>query len=399
MDILILADFCGQFNKEDNSRFLYIANMLSEDHKVEVVSSDFDHASKTYLAEIKEDYPYKITLLHEGEYKKNVCLKRFAAHYIWGENVKRYLQKRKQPDVVYCAVPTLKAAYEAAKYCEIHKVKFIVDVQDLWPEAFKMVFNPPVIRNLIYMPLEKLADEIYKRADEIIAVSKTYLNRIKKNNTKAGSGHVVYLGTSLETFDHNVKSNCALKKGKGELWLAYCGTLGSSYDIPCVIDALAVLKKRGIRPPKFIVMGDGPKRQSFEDHARKRKVEAIFTGKIPYQQMCGRLSACDMTVNPIVKGAAQSIINKHSDYAACGLPVLNTQESLEYRKLVDTYKMGFNCRNHDANDLADKMQLLIKDKELRKKMGTNARRCSEERFDRKISYEEIRRVIMAGRKS
>lgn len=70
--------------------------------------------------------------------------------------------------------------------------------------------------------------------------------------------------------------------------------------------------------------------------------------------MCGILKSCDIAVNPIMHGAAQSIINKHADYAASGIPVLNTQESKEYRKLVDEYKMGFNCDSNDANDLAKK---------------------------------------------
>ena len=44
--------------------------------------------------------------------------------------------------------------------------------------------------------------------------------------------------------------------------------------------------------------------------------------------MVGMLGVCDIAVNSISKGAAQSIINKHGDYAAAGLPVVNTQESL-----------------------------------------------------------------------
>lgn len=53
-----------------------------------------------------------------------------------------------------------------------------------------------------------------------------------------------------------------------------------------------------------------------------------------YPEMCGRLVACYIAVNPITHGAAQSIINKHGDYAASGLPVVNTQECEEYRNLV-----------------------------------------------------------------
>ena len=109
--------------------------------------------------------------------------------------------------------------------------------------------------------------------------------------------------------------------------------------------------------------------------------------------MCATLCRCDIVVNPISKGAAQSIINKHADYAASGLPVLNTQEGAEYRNLVDEFNMGFNCKNNDARDLAKKMETLVNDNEWRMNMGQNARRCAEERFDRGHTYEKIIEII------
>ena len=38
-----------------------------------------------------------------------------------------------------------------------------------------------------------------------------------------------------------------------------------------------------------------------------------------YEDMVQTLVQCDIAVNPIIKGAAQSIINKVGDYAAAGL--------------------------------------------------------------------------------
>ena len=112
--------------------------------------------------------------------------------------------------------------------------------------------------------------------------------------------------------------------------------------------------------------------------------------------MCGWLASCDFAVNPIMHNAAQSIINKHGDYAASGIPILNTQECEEYRDLVNNYKMGFNCNNGDVKDLAEKLAVMIQDQNLRLEMGKNARRCAEERFDRKNSYKEIIDVILKG---
>ena len=109
--------------------------------------------------------------------------------------------------------------------------------------------------------------------------------------------------------------------------------------------------------------------------------------------MCGLLASCDVTVNPIKGKSAASIINKHADYAACGLPVINTQESPEYRKLVSDYNMGFNCKNGDAADMAQKLTMLMNSMELRKEMGRNSRRCAEERFDRQTTYQKILNMI------
>lgn len=401
MDIVILADFCGRFDGKGNSRFLYLADMLCKEHSVEILTSDFDHGTKShFMSEIK-GFPYKITMLHEESYTKNVCLKRFYAHYIFGKNVANYLKKRKKPDVIYCAVPTLMASYEAAKYCEKNKIKYIVDIQDLWPEAFQMVFHVPIISKIIFLPFQWLANNIYKRADEIVAVSKTYVNRALLVNKKCEVGHCIFLGTKLEDFDTYATKKAdredievlIKQKKPEECWLAYCGTLGYSYDLICVLDALKSIKKQGYIPPKFIVMGGGPKKEEFEKYAKENDVDVLFTGKLIYSDMCRLLCKCDIVVNPIVKGAAQSIINKHADYASSGLPVLNTQECIEYRELIDKYNMGFNCNNGDSRDLADKLCNLIQNKELRNEMGKNARKCAEEKFDRKYSYNEILQII------
>src|SRR5690606_18542227 len=175
------------------------------------------------------------------------------------------------------------------------------------------------------------------------------------------------LGTDLQQFDVLAAENAVDTKNKKELWVAYVGTLSHSYDIPTVIDALAILKtQKGINV-KFVVIGDGPLRETFELYAQKKDVWVEFTGRLGYGKMVGLLTACDIAVNPIVRGSGGSILNKHADYSAAGLPVLNTQDSMEYRQLVDEWQIGLNCKSGDAHDLAAKMLEFIQSKELREK--------------------------------
>ena len=85
MDIIILADFCGSFEKKDNSRFLYLADLLCKEHKVEIVTSDFNHGMKEYFKVTPTDFPYKITMLHEGRYKKKCKLEQIQRTLYLGQ--------------------------------------------------------------------------------------------------------------------------------------------------------------------------------------------------------------------------------------------------------------------------------------------------------------------------
>ncbi len=396
MDIVIVAQYLRDIECFDgnNSRFIYIAKMLtkSSTNNVEIITSDFSHARKAKFNKIDKIEGIKFTTCHESGYSKNVSLKRFISHKELAINIKKYLKNRKKPDVIYVAVPSLSVAKVCAKFCKKNNIKFIIDVQDLWPEAFKMVFNIPVISNLIFYPMKKQADYIYSKADEIIAVSETYCNRALKVNKKTKKGLSVFLGTDLEYFD-KCKENNKIEFNDDIIRIAYIGTLGHSYNIKFVIDAIKILNDKGINNIKFIIMGDGPLKSEFEKYAKEKNVDCEFTGRLQYEKMIGILCSCDIAVNPITHGAAQSIINKVGDYAAAGLPVINSQENEEYRRLIEEKEIGINVKNNDINDMSNAIEKLYTDCDKRNLYGKNNRLLAIERFDRKNTYKKIIDII------
>lgn len=399
MDIVIVSQYIRDIEcfESNNSRFIYIAKLLamSKNNNVEIITSDFNHIKKEKFNKIGKLDGVKITACHEIGYPKNVCLKRFNSHRNLSKNIKAYLEKRKRPDVIYCAIPSLAVGKVVAQYAERNNVRFIIDVQDLWPEAFKMVFNIPVISSILFYPMKKEADYIYSRADSIIAVSESYRNRALKVNKKVDKGLSVFLGTDLNYFDEWAKKN-KVDFDDGMVRIAYIGTLGHSYDIPLVIDSIKYLNEKGINNLKFIIMGDGPLKEEFEDYAEEKKVDCQFTGRLEYEKMVGLLCSCDIAVNPIKKGSAGSIINKVGDYAAAGLAVVNSQKNEEYRKIVECYGIGFNTKVNDVIDFAKKLEFLIVNIEQRKKMGNMNRKLSEDKFNRNNTYKKIIQLILEG---
>ena len=392
MDILIIAHFITEFVKDGTSRFIYIAEQLNKQHNVELITSGFDHITKKQRTAQGYELKSKITMLKEPSYPKNVCLKRFYSHAIFGKKLKKYLESRKKPDIIYCAVPSLDGAFYAAKYAKNNNIKFIIDVQDLWPEAFKMVFKIPIISDLVFYPMMRKANYIYSCADTIVGVSETYCKRATAVNRKNAECIPVFLGTKLESFDKYAEENKVIRDDDNFV-IGYCGTLGHSYDIKCVLDSMIVLKEKGYSNVSFWIMGDGPLKCDFEKYAIEYNLDVTFYGRVPYEKMCGLLCVCDVCVNPIIGSSAASIINKHGDYAAAGIPVINTQLSHEYRKLVDRYRCGINCECSDSIQVADGILYLINHEDERIVMGKNARKLAENLFDRNNSYLNIYKLF------
>ncbi len=390
MKVWIVAEFLDDISKPAtyNSRFLTVADLLTErGHEVQIITTDFVHSAKRHISGVERYKACSLTALHEPGYRKNVSLRRFYSHHVLGQNLKKWMPSQEKPDVIYCAVPSLDFAYEAARYAEDHGIRFVVDVQDLWPEAFEMVLHIPVLSRLAFAPLRMRANAIYRRADRVVAVSRTYADRALQVNSKTQHGSTVFLGTSLSRFDSFRGEQFPVEKQAGALWLGYVGTLGHSYDLPTVFKAMHLLKDRPCYERlKLVVMGNGPLRSKFEQQAQSLGLNVHFTGNLPYPVMVSGLTKCDIALNPIRRGAAQSIINKHGDYAAAGIPVLNTQEAPEYRELVEEYGMGINCPCQDPKALAEAIEALAGSEARRMTMGEGARRCARERFDRTFSY-------------
>lgn len=255
-----------------------------------------------------------------------------------------------------------------------------------------MAINIPIISDIIFFPMMRKANYIYSNADELVAVSETYLNRALQVNKKSKHNYSVFLGTDLDYFD-----NCLLKNkivfNDDYIRIAYVGTLGTSYDLTNVITAIKLLYDKNIKNIKFIVMGSGPLKDKFEKHAMECGISYEFTGRLDYPKMVGLLGSCDICVNPIISTASQSIINKVGDYAAASLPVINTENCQEYKDLLEKYEAGFNCINENPKDISEKIELLINDKKKRASMGKGNRKLAEDYFDRNKTYERIINLI------
>lgn len=392
-DILLITNYWHFEEEKSSSRYRFLADLISrKGYSLEVVTSSFYHGSKKQRVNIDgclEKLNYKVNLVNEPGYKKNISIKRIYSHYKFAKNVEKFLKRRCAPDLIYCVVPSLDVADKVSKFAVKNKIPLIVDIQDLWPEAYRMAIDIPIVNEILFKPMEVKANNIYKRADKIVAVSETYVERALKVNTKVQNGLSAYLGVDLNEFDKIYHEYDKVEKPHGEKWITYIGTLGHSYNIPLVIDAMKILMNKGRKDIKFKVLGDGPLKERFEVYASNLSMNIDFIGRVDYKTVVNYLKKSDLAVNPIIDKSVASIINKVGDYAAAGLPVINTQKSYEYQRLLHEYKAGISCGNNDPGQFAIEILNIIDNDVLIQSMSKNSRRLAEEKFNRWKSYNYI----------
>lgn len=390
-NILIISNYWHFENEKSSSRYLSIAKKLSENNKVEVITSTFYHTKKEHRKSINEDQVesgYKVTLINEPGYRRNITPRRILSHDIFAKNVLEYLSKSENPELIYLFVPPLTLGDRISEYAKKNNIKLVIDVLDLWPEAFQMLIPYKNIWKILFSKSKSRAKRIYDRADGLISVSKTYLDFISSSN-KTKYKEYVYIGIDLDYFDMFMKK----KEESSQINIVYIGMLGHSYDLKCAIDAISILNKNGYNNLKLLVMGDGPLMATFKDYAEEKFINYEFTGRLSYEHMIERLCQCDIALNVISTGAVQSIINKHADYLASGLPIINNQEVAEFGDLIQKYNCGINCKNSNSKALANAISKIVCDDDLRLEMGKNSRKVAELYFDRNNTYLKIEEMV------
>ena len=389
------------------TRFGYLAEFLTKaGYQVDLITTTFQHWEKAQrdLAKIQKDidageYPFGLRFIYEPGYKKNVDFARVKSHKIAAKNLKKMLENKpedgKDYDLLYAEIPPNDVARVIAEYGVANNIPFVADVNDLWPEAMRMVLDVPIISSVLFYPLQRDAEKVYSMVSGVVGTSDEYRDRPFKNQKRDVPRITVYVGNEIKEFDQGAKDNWdqAIKQEE-EFWVSYAGTIGTSYDIRTMVLAGEELKKRGYPNIKIKILGGGPMKEELEELAKSRKIENVeFVGYAPYGKMAAYLKKSDILVNSFVKKAPQSIVTKIGDYLAAGKVMINTCMSPEFRAKVDNDGFGINIVPEDVTILADAIEDLYKDEEKRLAMGRKAREIAEEQFDRPKSYQKITELI------
>lgn len=380
------------------TRFVSVCEALrAAEFEVDLITTSFQHWEKAHRDTAhfpKEMHDFGIVFIDEPGYRRNVDLRRIRSHAVAARNLADYLEHGPAYDLIYCEVPPNDVALAAAKHAERRGIPFVADINDLWPEAMRMVLDVPLVSTALFRGLERDAREVYRRVSAVVGTSDEYSARPFTDCPPETERLTVYVGNDLEAFDRGVREyGAAIERNDDEFIVTYAGTVGTSYDIETLIRAVSVLEVLGYDDVRLIVLGDGPDLPRLRELAEEIAAHVDFRGYVPYPVMAAWLSRSDVLVNSLVKKAPQSIVTKIGDYLAAGKPMINTGSSPEFRSKVNSDGFGVNVEAEQVDLIAQAIMVLHDDDEARKAMGAAARLVAEHEFDRKVSYKRIADLV------
>lgn len=131
----------------------------------------------------------------------------------------------------------------------------------------------------------------------------------------------------------------------------------------------------------LIVIGDGPNLEKF----RRKWKRVLFTGRLPRREALKVIHLCDVVIAPY-EATYTLPSRKVRDYLAMGKPIIIAHVERTEAFLVPEKNMLLYTPR-DAKDLAEKIQILLSNKRLRKIMKENNIALSHQ-FDWKTLVEE-----------
>jgi colanic acid/amylovoran biosynthesis glycosyltransferase len=164
--------------------------------------------------------------------------------------------------------------------------------------------------------------------------------------------------------------------------------------LPDLVSACGLLVGRGV-PVRLELAGEGPLRVELEAAASRLGVQAVFHGALPHERVLGLLRRATVYCLPCVvasTGDRDGLPTSVLEAMALGVPVVATALNGLAEAVVHE-RTGIVVPGRDPEALADALERLLGDPELRHRIAREARRHVEENFALERSVERLRSLF------
>jgi glycosyltransferase involved in cell wall biosynthesis len=298
-----------------------------------------------------------------------------------------------RPDVILVSSPPLPAAAAAAVVAARHRVPWVMDVRDPWPEvavALGELTNPLMIRMA-----ERLERGLYARASAIVTVTEPFREHIAALTQDREKISVIPNGTTRLWLDvGNVEvDRIGLGIPTDRFVWTYAGNVGLAQGLDAALEAAEVLGA-GFQ---LRVVGEGPVLARLRQRAAALPTGLVeFTGLVQPELAARYLRASDAVLVPL--GAhptlAKFVPSKLFDACAVGRPVVLAAVG-EARRLTETAGAVLAVPPEEPAALASALRRLREDPDLCESLGERGRKFAAG-YLRERQVERLEQVLRSA---
>lgn len=212
-----------------------------------------------------------------------------------------------------------------------------------------------------------------KTAKELIVPTKKTYDLFKKKYKFDRNVHIIPTGIEVERFHKENKKNQQIIKLKydikeNDFIIIFVGRIAKEKNINFLIEEHAILTKRN-KHAKLLIVGDGPDSDELKSLAKKLHISnnVIFTGKVPWNEIPDYYHISDVFVTAShTETQGLTLI----EAMAASLPAI-TYDDEAFNSIVIDDLNGYLFK--DKRSYRKNLEKLIDDKELKEKLGRQAR--------------------------
>jgi glycosyltransferase involved in cell wall biosynthesis len=284
-------------------------------------------------------------------------------------------------DVVIASSPTLFSAVAAWLIARVRGVPFVLEVRDLWPDAIVSLglMRPgPAVR-----VLEKLARFLYRQAARVVVVTEAFVDRLVEQGVPRGKLAVIPNGADTRLFSPETDgaSTRAALGLDGRFVVAYIGSHGLSHGLGAVLDAAAA------QPDvTYLLVGDGADRDRLLAERDRRQLDnVVMRASVGKAEVPGLYAAADVCLVPLrdVPLFDAFVPSKLFEMLAAGRPIIGAVRG-EARRILERSGGALLVDPERPDQLAQAVQRLRADPDLRATLGRKGRAFAEQHYSRDV---------------
>lgn len=296
------------------------------------------------------------------------------------KNIRIIKKTVKESDIIFIQDPALAGLF-AIRYARKYKKKKIFFTHQVIWKQFEEV-APFVLRRIVPWLVKKLYIRTLNKCDLVLVPYLELKNGLKQEGVKSKM-EVAHLGVDIERFSPT--NNKTVAKNKFNLpnktIIGYVGRVSREKNTMILLEAFKKLKEEA----HLLIVGDG--RENLVEKLKKIKGCQV-TGFVDNVE--DYLKAIDIFVMPSL---TETTSLATLEAMASGLPVVATKVGFMQKYIIKDHNGIFFPRN-SSTLLAMKIEKLIADEELRKKLGHNARKTAAYSFSWERSINRIKRILL-----